>query len=259
MSHVAIDGCLIHYHFDGPEDAPVVMLSNSLGTDMGMWGPQLAALTGKFRVLRYDSRGHGKSDVPPGPYTIDRLGQDALGLLDTLELRRVRFCGLSKGGMVGMWLGANAADRIERLVLCSTSAHLGPPALWEDRIRAVRAGGMAAIADAVLDRWFTSGFRAAAPDKVAPVRRMLLSTPPEGYVGCCGAIRDMDQRESIRGIGAPTLVVVGEHDPATPPPLGAMIAQRIAGAKLVSLSAAHLSNIEAASSFNSAVLEFLSA
>ena len=259
MSHVAIAGCFIHYHFDGPEDAPVVMLSNSLGTDMGMWEPQVAALTARFCVLRYDSRGHGKSDAPPGPYTIDRLGKDALGLLDVLDLRRVRFCGLSKGGMVGMWLGANAADRIERLALCNTSAHLGPPALWEDRIRAVRAGGMAAITDTVLERWFTAAFRAAAPERVAPVRRMLLATPPEGYVGCCGAIRDMDQSETIRAIRAPTLVVAGEHDPATPPGHGALIAERIAGARLVTLAAAHLSNIEAASAFNDAVLGFLSA
>jgi 3-oxoadipate enol-lactonase len=258
MPHVTIDGCRIHYRFDGREDAPVLLVSNSLGTDMGMWEPQIPAFTSRFRVLRYDSRGHGRSDAPPGPYAIDRLGRDALGLLDALDLRRVRFCGLSKGGMIGMWLGTNAADRIERLVLCNTSTHLGPPSLWEDRIRAVRAGGMAAIADTVLERWFTAAFRASAPEKVAPVRRMLLATPPEGYVGCCGAIRDMDQSETIRAIRAPTLVVAGEHDPATPPTHGALIAERIAGARLVTLAAAHLSNIEAASAFDDAVLGFLS-
>lgn len=257
MSHIAIDGCLIHYHLEGPDDAPVLLLSNSLGTDIGMWEPQMAAFTARFRVLRYDSRGHGKSDAPPGPYTIERLGKDALGLLDALDLRRVRFCGLSKGGMVGMWLGANAGDRIERLVLCNSSAQLGPPALWDDRIRAVREGGMAALTDAVLERWFTASFRVAAPEKTAPVRRMLLATPPEGYVGCCAAIRDMDQRESIRAVRVPTLVVAGMHDPATPPAHGALIAERIAGARLVTLDAAHLSNIEAASAYNDAVLGFI--
>lgn len=257
MTHIAIDGCSIHYHLEGPDDAPVLMLSNSLGTDIGMWEPQMAAFTARFRVLRYDSRGHGKSDAPPGPYTIDRLGRDALGLLDALGLSRVRFCGLSKGGMVGMWLGANAADRIERLVLCNTSAQLGPPAPWDDRIRAVREGGMAALTDAVLERWFTASFRAAAPEKTAPVRRMLLATPPEGYIGCCAAVRDMDQTETIRAIRAPTLVISGAQDPATPPAHGALIAGRIPGARMVTLDAAHLSNIEAAPAYNDAVLGFL--
>jgi 3-oxoadipate enol-lactonase len=259
MSHIAIDGCLIHYHWAGPEDAPVVMLSNSLGTDMGMWDPQMAALTARFRVLRYDSRGHGKSDAPHGPYTIDRLGRDALGLLDALELPRVRYCGLSKGGMVGMWLGINAADRIERLALCNTAAQIPPRSMWDDRIRMVREGGMASLTEAVLQRWFTERFRTAAPEKVEPVRRMLLATPPEGYAGCCAAIRDMDQTESIRGIRLPTLVVVGKHDPATLPAYGELIAERIPGARLVVLDAAHLSNIEAAAAFNEAVVGFLSA
>jgi 3-oxoadipate enol-lactonase len=256
MSHIAIDGCRIHHRFDGADDAPVVLLSNSLGTDMAMWEPQMPALTARFRVLRYDSRGHGRSDAPPCPYTIDRLGRDALGLLDALGLQHVRFCGLSKGGMVGMWLAVHAADRIERLVLSNTAAHLAPASAWDDRIRAVREGGMASMVDTVLERWFTAPFRAAAPEKIEPVRRMLLATPVEGYAACCAAIRDMDQREAIRGISVPTLVVVGEHDPATPPPLGALVAQRIPGARLVTLPAAHLSNIEAESGFNSAVIDF---
>lgn len=257
MPHATIDGCRIHYRWDGRADAPVMLLSNSLGTDLDMWAPQIAALTARFRVLRYDSRGHGQSDAPQGPYTIERLGRDALGLLDALGLERVRFCGLSKGGMVGMWLGANAPRRIERLVLSNTAAHMAPAAAWDERIRAVREGGMASMADTVLERWFTAAFRAARPEKLEPVRRMLLATPVEGYVACCAAVRDMDQRESIRAIVAPTLVIAGEHDPATPPPMGAAIAQRIPGARLVTLPAAHLSNIEAEAGFNGAVVDFL--
>lgn len=257
MTHVTIDGCSIHYRIEGKQDAPVLMLSNSLGTDIDMWEPQMAAFTARFRVLRYDSRGHGRSDVSPAPYTIERLGRDALGLLDALGLSRVHFCGLSKGGMVGMWLGANTTGRIERIVLCNTSARLGLPALWNDRIREVREGGMAALTDAVLERWFTASFRAAAPEKTAPVRRMLLATPPEGYIACCAAVRDMDQTETIRAIRAPTLVIAGAQDPATPPDHGALIAGRIPGARMLTLDAAHLSNIEAAQAYNDAVLGFL--
>ena len=258
MPHVTIEGCRLQYRLEGPAKAQVLLLSNSLGTDMGLWEAQVAAFTARFRVLRYDSRGHGGSDAPPGPYTIDRLGRDALGLLDALGIDRAHVCGVSKGGMVGMWLGRQAVDRVRRLVLCNTSARMEPASAWDDRIRAVQAGGMAAVVDAVLARWFTPAFRESRPDAVEPVRRMLLATPPEGYAACCAAIRDMDQRETIRGIRAPALVVVGEHDPATPPAHGRLIADRIAGARLVSLPAAHLSNVEAAPAFNEAVLDFLS-
>jgi 3-oxoadipate enol-lactonase len=259
VPHVTIEGCRLQYRLDGPATAQVLLLSNSLGTDSGLWEGQLPAFAARFRLLRYDSRGHGGSDAPPGPYTIDRLGRDALGLLDALGIDRAHVCGVSKGGMVGMWLGTHAADRVGRLALCNTSARIEPASAWDDRIRAVREGGMAAIADAVLARWFTPAFRESQPAEVERVRQMLLATPPEGYAACCGAIRDMDQRETIRAIRAPTLVVVGEHDPATPPAHGRLIADRIAGARLVSLPAAHLSNIEAAPAFDEAVLDFLSA
>ncbi len=259
MPHVTIDGCRIHYRLDGPGDAPVLLLSNSLGTAMGMWDLQLSAFASRFRVLRYDSRGHGDSDAPAGPYTIERLGQDALDLLDALGIDRAHVCGVSKGGMVGMWLGTRAPDRVGRLALCNTSARMEPASAWDGRIRAVREGGMAAVTDAVLARWFTPAFREARADRVEPVRRMLLATPSEGYAACCAAIRDMDQRETIRAIRAPTLVVVGAHDPSTPPEHGRLVADRIPGARLVTLPAAHLSNIEAASAYNEAVLDFLSA
>jgi 3-oxoadipate enol-lactonase len=257
MPFVQANNARLFYRFDGPPEATVLVLSNSLGTDLGMWDSQLTDFAKRFRVLRYDSRGHGQSEVTPGPYSIADLGRDALALLDAIGLGRVRFCGLSKGGMVGMWLGSNAPDRIERMVLCNTSAQLGTPELWNPRIELVRRGGMEAVTPSVLERWFTSDFRARAPQAVEKVRRMLLATPPEGYAACCAAIRDMDQREAIRSIRAPALVVAGVHDPATPPSHGREIAGRIPGATLVELEAAHLSNIEAADQFTAAVLDFL--
>ena len=259
MPFVDAGGTRLFHRFDGRSDKPVLVLSNSLGCDLGMWDPQIPAFAERFRVLRYDSRGHGQSAVPRGPYRIEDLGRDLLALLDALGLSRVHYCGLSKGGMVGMWLGVNAPDRIERLVLCNTSAYLGPPELWNARIEAVRSSGMQAVVPQVLERWLTAEFRARAPDAVEKVRRMLLATPPEGYVACSAAIRDMGQREAISAIRAPTLVVVGARDPATPPEHGRQIAERIRGSKVVELPAAHLSNVEAADQFTAAVLEFLGA
>src|SRR5207253_4159494 len=259
MPFVDAGGTRLFHRFDGSPQRPVLVLSNSLGSDVGMWDAQVPAFAERFRVLRYDSRGHGQSAVPPGPYRIEDLGRDLLALLDALGLERVHFCGLSKGGMVGMWLAVNAPDRIERLVLSNTSAYLGPPELWNARIEAVRSSGMQAIVPQVLERWFTAEFRARAPETVEKVRRMLLATPPEGYVACSAAIRDMDQREAISAIRAPTLVVVGARDPATAPEHGRQIAERIGGSKVVELPAAHLSNVEAADQFTAAVLEFVSA
>ncbi|MFS8037819.1 3-oxoadipate enol-lactonase [Xanthobacter sp. AM11] len=258
-AHVTLgDGCRIAYRFDGPQAAPVLLLSNSLGTRWEMWEPQMAAFTAGFRVLRYDSRGHGRSDAPAGAYGMDRLGRDVIELLDALGLERVHVCGLSKGGMVGQWLGARAPERLGRLVLANTSAFMGPPAGWDARIAAVAAGGMAALVDAVIARWFTPGFVAQAPQAVAPVRDMLLATSPAGYAGCCAAIRDMDLRLTAPLVRAPTLVITGDADPATPPQEGAFIAAAVPGARHATLPAAHLSNVEQAEGFSSAVLGFLS-
>ncbi len=259
MPFVAIKDARLHYRFDGPEDAPVVVLSNSLGTTMAMWESQLAALGASFRVLRYDSRGHGQSAVTPGPYKIAQLACDVLDLLDALAIERVHFCGLSMGGMVGQWLGAHAARRLGKLALCNTAALIGPPETWNARIDAVREGGMAAIAEAVLARWFTAEFLAAAPDAVAATRTMLLATPAQGYVAACAAVRDMDQRESAARISVPTLVISGAHDVATPPADGRFLAASIPGAQYVELAAAHLSNLEAAPAFTGALTAFLSA
>ncbi|TCT12703.1 3-oxoadipate enol-lactonase [Tepidamorphus gemmatus] len=259
MPHIEADGTRIYHEISGSAGKPWLVLSNSLGTRLEMWDGQAAALADDFRILRYDSRGHGRSDAPAGNYTIERLGRDVLTLLDALGIARARFCGLSMGGMVGMWLGINAPDRLDRLVLCNTGARLGPPELWSQRIEAVASAGMAAVTDAVIERWFTPEFRAARPDKVAPVRRMLLDTPAAGYAGCCAAIRDMDQREAVTSIRIPTLVIGGSRDPATPASMAEELASSIPGARLSILEAAHLSNIEQEEAFNDTVSTFLRA
>jgi 3-oxoadipate enol-lactonase len=247
-----------HHRFDGPADAPVLVLSNSLGTTLELWDPQLDAFTAHFRVLRYDRRGHGRSAVPHGPYTIAELGTDVSELLDSLALERVSYCGLSIGGMDGMWLAVNTPERIERLALCSTSAYLGPPQGWEERAELVRANGTAAVADGTMERWFTAGFRASARETVARFRAMVASTPSEGYAGCCEAIRDWDFREEVSRVQAPTLVLSAEDDPSTPPAHGRLIADAVPGSRFEVLpGAAHLSNVEAAEAFTAAVLEHL--
>jgi 3-oxoadipate enol-lactonase len=246
----------LHSRIEGAS-GPLLMLSHPLGADLTIWDAQAAALSRQFRVLRFDTRGHGRSFVPPAPATIERLALDALALLDRLEMPRVHFCGLSLGGMIGMWLAAHAPDRVERLVLANTAAQLGPPGNWDARIAAVRTGGMASIADTVLSRWFTPEFSQREPAAMAKIRATILATPPEGYAACAAAVRDMDQRASLAAIRAPTLVIAGTHDPATPPALGWAIADAIPGARYTELGAAHLSNIEAAGAFNAAVSEFL--
>jgi 3-oxoadipate enol-lactonase len=259
MPFAEVSGGRIHYRIDGAPDAPALVLSNSLGTDLSMWDRQVAALCGSFKVLRYDSRGHGRSLVTPGPYSIELLARDVVSLLDRLEMAQVHFCGLSLGGMVGIWLGAHEPARVDKLVLANTAAHLGPPEVWDARVEAVRRGGMAAVADGIVERWFTPTFRQRRPAGVEAVRQMLLAAPPEGYVACCAAVRDMDQRAELASIRSPTLVIAGRHDPATPPATCRMIAEAVRGARLTELDAAHLSNVEAAEAFNAAVLDFLDA
>jgi 3-oxoadipate enol-lactonase len=257
MPFVEIGDFRAHYALSSPAGAPVLVLSNSLGTNFSLWDPQLPEFEKHLRVLRYDTRGHGQSSVTAGPYRIEQLGRDVLHILDRLSLERVHFCGLSLGGMIGMWLGINAPERLRKIVLCNTAARIGTAELWNARIDAVRKGGMKSIAPAVIERWFTPSFRAAAPETVALTQRMIEATPPEGYIACCGAIRDMDQRETISSISVPTLVICGAKDPATPPSEGQFLADRIRGARQVELPAAHLSNVEAAGQFSSEVLRFL--
>lgn len=253
-----IDGCRIAWRMDGPADAPVLVLSNSLGTAMAMWDDQVPALSRHFRVLRYDTRGHGASSVMPGDTSLDRLGRDVIGLLDALGIESPHFCGLSLGGMTGQWLGVHAPDRIDRLVIANSSSFMGPPESWQQRMNTVREQGMAAITQAVLDRWFTPAFAAIAAPGLARTREQLLATAPGGYAACCAAIRDMDLRPVVHLIDRPTLVIAGSQDPATPPDHAQAIATAIAGARLASLEAAHLSNIEQPAAFTAALLDFLS-
>ncbi|MDG4786890.1 3-oxoadipate enol-lactonase [Micromonospora sp. WMMD1102] len=235
----------LHACVDGPSGAPALVLGSSLGTSGAMWLPQLPALTRRYRVIRYDHLGHGDSDVPAGPYTIAELGRAVLGLLDDLDLPRVSYAGLSLGGMVGMWLAANAPERIDRLVLLCTSAWLGPAAGWRDRAAATRTGGMETVADAVLGRWFTPDFAVRRPELVAAYRSMLTATPPEGYAGCCEAIAAMDLRDDLARIAAPTLVLAGADDPAVPVEHARLLADRIPGAGLGIIDgAAHLASVE---------------
>lgn len=252
------DGCRLHVEIEGPEKAPVLMLCNSLGTDLSMWDDQAAAFARHHRLVRYDRRGHGKSDAPASPYSMDRLGQDAIAIMNALGLTRVHYCGLSLGGMTGMWLARHAPDRLTKVVLANTAAAM-PQAPWNDRIRTVKTKGMSALIDSVLERWFTPGFRARAPQAIARTRRMLETTPPLGYAGCCAAIRDMDQRWGLRTIKTPTLVIVGAHDPSTTPAAGEAIRTTIPGAQMASIDAAHMSNMEQPAAFADAVLRFLAA
>lgn len=256
--HVEVgDGCRIAWRMDGREDAPVLLLSNSLGTDMAMWTPQMEAWTPAFRVLRYDSRGHGGSDAPAGAYSMDRLGLDVLELLDALDLGAVHFCGLSMGGMIGQWLAVHAPDRLSRLVLANTAAYMGPPSGWQARIEEVLTNGLNPITEASIGRWFTEDFVTAAPEAIAPIRAMLLANDPAGYAGCCAAIRDMDQRPTAVLNRTPTLVIAGSQDQATPVGESEYLVDRAADARLRTLRAAHLSNVQCAGAFADAVLDFL--
>lgn len=238
-----------HVAIDGPEGAPWLVLSNSLGATLDMWEPQVAELARSLRLLRYDTRGHGGSGVPPGPYAIADLGGDVLRLMDALRIERAHFCGLSMGGTTGIWLGAHAPERIDRLVLCNTAAWFGPPELMDSRIATVRQSGMAAVAEGILARWFTPGFHDSQPAVVQRIRADLLATPVEGYAGCCAALRDLDERPALASIRAPTLVIGGTHDPAPTPAAIRGLAAQVPGARYVELPTAHLSNLGAPRAF----------
>jgi 3-oxoadipate enol-lactonase len=242
---------------EGPKTAPVLLFSNSLSSNLHMWDAQAAALKAGFRIVRYDSRGHGKSVADKPPYSIAQLGRDALAILDALEIEKAHFCGLSKGGMVGQWLLTHHRDRIGKAVLANTAALMPPADLWNGRIRNVAQNGMAAIVDATIERWFTKGFVARAPKVIASVKTMIAATPAQGYCGCCAAIRDMDQRESIRAIANPVLLISGAHDPATTPAMMLDMRERIPGAQWLSLDASHISNIEQPEAFTKALRSFL--
>ena len=251
------DGCVIHVEMEGPQAAPVLMLSNSLGTNLHMWDEQVPAWTEHFRLVRYDRRGHGRSSVPPGPYTMERLGRDVVAVLDALNISRINWCGLSMGGMVGQWLGANAADRIDKLVLSNTACFFPDKGIWAGRVKMVREKGLESIVDANMERWFTKGFRDNNPQTIAKMRAMFLATKVDGYCGCGEAIRDMDHRPLLAKITAPTLVIAGRHDPATPLDGNEFIKQHIPGAQLTVLETAHIANLEQPKIYADTVADFL--
>jgi 3-oxoadipate enol-lactonase len=241
----------IAYRLDGPADAPVLVLSNSLGTTMAMWDAQAAALARTFRVLRYDTRGHGTSGQggAAADYTLDQLGGDVLRLLDGLNIERARFCGISMGGLTGLWLGVHAGDRLERLVVANSAARIGTAAGWNERAAHVVTSGMDAVADGARGRWFTEAFAQRAPAVVDGLVDGLRRTSPAGYAACCRALGAADVRDQIHAIAVPTLLVAGRYDPVTTVDDAEFMRERIPGVHCVTLDASHLSNVEAAQAF----------
>jgi 3-oxoadipate enol-lactonase len=251
-------GCPIDVEVTGPADAPVLMLSSSLGTTKHMWDPQMQAFAGPYRVVRYDRRGHGHSGVPQGPYNMEMLARDAIAVMDGLGLKKVNWLGLSMGGMEGMWLGANAPDRIEKLILSNCSTYYADKTPWNTRIENVTKGGsVAAISDAVINAWLTQNFQKNNPDVTARMKEMMIATPVEGYISCCAAVRDMDHREIIKSITAPTLIIAGSKDMATNVEAAQFIRDRIKGSKLAIVDAAHIANVEQPEVYAKEVLNFL--
>jgi 3-oxoadipate enol-lactonase len=252
-----IEGGRLFYRLEGNPDLPVLLFSNSLGTDHSMWQPQVAALSGKFRLLRYDSRGHGASTATEGYYTIEMLGIDVLELLDHLKLAKVCYCGLSVGGVVGQWLALHAPERFFKVALCNTAAKIGTTEAWNTRIESVRKGGVASISQTILARWFTESFHRSHPETVERIRKTLEGTSAQAYAATCAAIRDIDYRNAVSGIDLRTLVISGTHDQASPAKDGRFLADQIPGAQYVELDAAHLSNLELSDQFSEALLSFL--
>lgn len=260
MKTAQANGARIAYRIDGPEGAPAVMLSNSLMSTHAMWDPQVAALTERFRVLRYDTRGHGRSEVTPGPYTIELLADDAAALVEATGLGAVHFVGLSMGGMVGQQLAVRHPRRVLSLSLCDTASEMPPRSMWEGRFETARRQGIAGLVDSTIQRWFVPSFIAREPDAIAWVRSMILETTPEGYIACASAVRDMSQTHILRQIRVPTQVIVGRDDPACTLAASQLLHAEIAGSTLhVIDDAAHLSNIEKPEQFTRLLLDFLTA
>lgn len=253
-----MSGVRLHYTVDGPEDAPVLVLGPALGTSGEIWAPQLPALAERYRVVRYDHRGHGGSPTPPGPYALDELGGDLLSLLDSLPSGRVHLAGMSLGGMLAAWVAAHAPDRVDRLALLACSPRFGTAQTWAERAAAVRAGGVAAVADGALERWFPAGFAGSHTGTVAWVRRLLLATPAEGYAACCAVLAEADLTPVLPKITAPTLIVAGADDPASPPAHAEALAAGITGPTRVEVvpGAAHLVGVARPEAVNRALVDF---
>jgi 3-oxoadipate enol-lactonase len=257
MPMIDAEDCLLNVSVEGRDGGPTLMLSNSLGCTLQMWEPQMKAFTQLFRVIRYDRRGHGKSGVPSGPTSMQRYGRDVLAILDDLNIDKVHWCGLSMGGMVGQWLGANAPQRIGKIILSNTACYYPDPTNWQNRIKAVKEGGITAVADAVIASWLTADFREREPQITANMKAMLVATPVQGYLAACEALSTLDQRALLPKIKSPTLVIAGRHDMATPIAASEFIRSQIPGASLTILDAAHISNVEQPHAFTDAVVGFL--
>jgi 3-oxoadipate enol-lactonase len=257
MPFAQLDDTRLYYHTDGDRARPCVVLSNSLGTDLGMWDAQAAALETDFFVLRYDTRGHGQSSRGSAPASIDRLGQDVVALLDHLGIERAHFCGISMGGLTGQWLGLHAPQRIGKLVLANTAARIGSAQGWHERAALVRREGMASVANGAAARWFTRGFIARNGELVAWMTSVLREQDAEGYAACCDALADADLRPQVARIANQTLVVAGSDDPVTTVDDAQWLAGQVEGASLVVLPASHISNVEAAAQFSAALRGFL--
>ena len=257
MPEIDVDGCRLSWTAQGPADAPPLLLLNALGTTIDLWSPRIDRLATAFRVIRFDTRGHGASEAPPGPYALDRLGRDALAVLDAAGARRAHVCGVSLGGQTALWLAVHAPARVAGVVAANTGARIGATALWNQRIRDAGTLGMHALVEPAMARWFTPRFRRRDTETVDRFRTMLRACSPTGYAGCCAALRDADLRADLHRIERPTLVIVGADDDATPPAAGRAICEQVAGAELLALDAAHLANVERADAFTAGVLAFL--
>ena len=258
MPYALVDNTRLFYRLEGRDDAPTLVLAHSLGVDHSLWDQQALDLVPHFRILRFDTRGHGASDAPEAEYTIERLARDVLGLTDALEIKRFAYCGISLGGFVGLWLAANAANRLTHLILANTSPNVGPPSNWDARRQAVFSGGMNKLEATFLERSFSPEVLARRDPRVDSLRRIFLGTNPAGYAGCCAAIRDMNHNSLLREIRIPTLVIAGYKDVGTPwEGHGEVLAREIPNTRSVRLAAAHLSNIERPRSFTGALLDFL--
>lgn len=258
MNITSSTGVRLACQIDGPDDAPTLVLVNSLGTNLHMWDQQVALLHQRLRIVRYDNRGHGASGAPPGPYTLEQLGLDLLSIFETLHIEQAYLCGLSLGGMLALWFSLAHPERVKGAVFANTAARIGSTAIWDARIEAVRAGGMSAIQEAVLARFLSAGYRRSHPAETASIFQMVGTTPPEGYIGACQALRDGDLRAAVAGIQLPSLIIGGELDESTPPAQALELQQAIQGSELVILpGVAHLSNVELPEVFSQSILALI--
>lgn len=260
VSYVDSGGARIAYEVVGPAGAPPLLLVNSIGATRDvLWARQVPALSERFRVITYDPRGHGQSSTPPGDYSLDDLGRDAVAVLDAAGAERAHVCGISMGGITVLWLGIHAAGRVTRVVAANTAARIGSLQSWSDRIALVQAEGLSGVAEQAMPRWFTEPFRQREPDTVARFRHMVATNSQEGYLGCCAALRDGDLRDALPRITAPLLGIAGAQDMLTPPEALRFVRDQVAGAQLLTLPCSHISNAEMPAEFNQAVADFLRA